>query len=368
MDILQEVRDVSPLVWATRKGDILTISATYQTDGWLIEETGYYQYDSGFLLLTVNGQDTHDSAGGDDDGWMFVTAPMQIAAGETARFSLVFGLDNIDASGWRFDISASWLARSGSLTGSDGIDFLLGSAGADTLSGGASGDALKGGKGGDLLDGGAGADLMTGGLGDDIYVVDDMGDRIIEGGAALGFDTVRSLVDFRLSGPQVTGRLERLELTGNGDTVGIGNQVANDLRGNDGNNLLEGRRGADRLAGGAGDDTLSGGAGNDRFVFDLAPDGSGLDLIVDFDQGEDRILLSGAAFGDLAVAAAGRLSIVAFAANAGGVAQDAQDRILFDTATGRVLYDPDGSGSAEAVAFARLLSVATLSASDFAVI
>lgn len=138
---------------------------------------------------------------------------------------------------------------------------------------------------------------MTGGLGDDVYVVDDMGDRIIEGGAALGFDTVRSLVDFRLSGPQVTGRLERLELTGNGDTVGIGNQVANDLRGNDGNNLLEGRRGADRLAGAAGDDTLSGGAGNDRFVFDLAPDGSGLDLIVDFDQGEDRILLSAAAFG-----------------------------------------------------------------------
>lgn len=78
--------------------------------------------------------------------------------------------------------------------------------------------------------------------------------------------------------------------------------------------------------------------------------------------------MSGAAFGGLPVVAAGRLSIVAFAANAGGVAQDVQDRILFDTATGRVLYGPDGSGSAKAVAFARLLSVATLWASDFAVI
>lgn len=64
---------------------------------------------------------------------------------------------------------------------------------------------------------------MIGGLGNDIYVVDDMGDRIIESGAAQGLDTVRSLVNFRLSGPQVTGRQERLELTGNGDdTLAVG--------------------------------------------------------------------------------------------------------------------------------------------------
>ncbi|OJY29009.1 MAG: hypothetical protein BGP11_17375 [Rhodobacterales bacterium 65-51] len=368
MRILQEIRDVSPLVSATFEGDVFTISATYQTDGWLIEETGYYQYDGGFLVLEIGGLEFYDSAGGDDDGWIFVTAPLQVAAGEIAGFSVLFGLDNIDASGWRFAFSAGWLATSGSLTGGEGIDLLIGSGEADTLSGGLGDDLLRGGTGDDVIDGGAGADRMFGGAGDDIFVVDDAGDRVFAGGLSGGVDTVRTHLDFRLSGPQARGGVERLELTGSADAVGIGNRFANSLLGNEGHNLLEGRRGADTLAGGAGNDTLSGGAGQDRFVFDLTPELGGTDLIVDFSRGKDRIQLSASAFGGLVATADGALPVTAFAANAGGVARDADDRILFDTTTGRLLYDADGSGEGEAVVFARLISVQTLGAADFEVI
>ena len=41
-------------------------------------------------------------------------------------------------------------------------------------------DRLDGGRGDDLLDGGAGDDLLTGGKGNDTYVVDSLGDIIVE--------------------------------------------------------------------------------------------------------------------------------------------------------------------------------------------
>ncbi|MDJ0634617.1 MAG: cellulase family glycosylhydrolase [Xenococcaceae cyanobacterium MO_188.B29] len=72
------------------------------------------------------------------------------------------------------------------------------------------------------------------------------------------------------------------------------------LFGDEGNDLLSGGRGNDILVGGLGNDTLKGGDGSDLFV--LANDG-GVDLIEDFEIGQDVIQLSGSLqFEDLTIA------------------------------------------------------------------
>ena len=56
---------------------------------------------------------------------------------------------------------------------------------------------LEGLAGNDRLDGGTGADTMLGGTGDDTYVVDNVGDQVIEASAE-GADLVQSSVSFTL--------------------------------------------------------------------------------------------------------------------------------------------------------------------------
>src|SRR5690606_31792606 len=99
------------------------------------------------------------------------------------------------------------------------------------------------------LNGGAGADDLRGGAGDDLYVVDHLGDTIVEA-AGNGTDTVHASVSFALG-----AHVEHLVLTGTGHIAGTGNALANTITGNDGDNTLDGGAGADALHGGAGDDT-----------------------------------------------------------------------------------------------------------------
>ncbi|MEP2655061.1 MAG: hypothetical protein ABJH07_04760 [Sedimentitalea sp.] len=62
-------------------------------------------------------------------------------------------------------------------------------------------------------------------------------------------------------------------------------------RGHD--DVLRGGGGSDRLAGGGGDDFLTGGGGHDTFVFGL-----GDDVITDFGNGNDRLKLNDALWGN----------------------------------------------------------------------
>ena len=57
---------------------------------------------------------------------------------------------------------------------------------------------IFGNSGSNLLDGGAGADIMIGGAGNDAYIVDNIGDQVIENPGE-GNDTVFATVNFRLS-------------------------------------------------------------------------------------------------------------------------------------------------------------------------
>ncbi|MGH6614177.1 hypothetical protein [Sphingomonas sp.] len=117
---------------------------------------------------------------------------------------------------------------------------------------------LRGNAGGNRLDGGAGIDRMSGGLGNDSYVVDNIGDQVIELDGQ-GIDTVESSVSFSL-----TTALENLTLTGVAEINATGNALANVLNGNAAANLLDGAGGNDVLYGGAGSDRLIGGAGSDQ--------------------------------------------------------------------------------------------------------
>ena len=61
--------------------------------------------------------------------------------------------------------------------------------------------------------------------------------------------------------------------------------------------------------------------------------------------------------------------MVAGAFNTGSAATQADDRIVYNTATGALLYDADGAGGIAAVQFATLTGiVGTLTAADFIVI
>ncbi|WP_414472641.1 beta strand repeat-containing protein [Microvirga sp. M2] len=110
-------------------------------------------------------------------------------------------------------------------------------------------NVITGNAGNNTLDGGAGADTLIGGLGNDTYIVDDIGDIIIEN-AGEGTDTVETSLSFTLG-----DNVENLVLTGEDDVSGTGNALANTITGNDGHNILDGGLGADTLAGGLGNDT-----------------------------------------------------------------------------------------------------------------
>ncbi|WP_314910988.1 immunoglobulin-like domain-containing protein, partial [Cardiobacterium hominis] len=135
--------------------------------------------------------------------------------------------------------------------------------------------------------------------------------------------------------------------TGN-DTI-KGNSAANYLFGFDGDDHLDGGAGNDQLEGGRGADTLTGGKGADTFIFASPLDGKA-DTILDFNFNEGDVLqLDHNIFTALQ---SGTLAADQFVK--GKAAQDANDHLIYDRATGELAYDPDGSGAAAAVTIARL--------------
>lgn len=205
------------------------------------------------------------------------------------------------------------------LQGGGGGDVLSGGVGADRVEGEAGDDTLDGGDGKDRMHGGEGADTLTGGQGID-QMYGDAGDDVISGGADADY-----------------------------------------LYGGEGGDTLVGGAGDDRLFGGAGVDDLTGDAGKDRFYFDAAL-GSGSDSVQDFNVHDDIIFLDDAVFAGLS---AGALAVSAFII--GAAAGDADDRIIYNAATGVLSYDGDGAGGAAHVQFATLSAGLALTAADFVI-
>jgi serralysin len=148
--------------------------------------------------------------------------------------------------------------------------------------------------------------------------------------------------------------MENLTGSAFGDTL-TGDSGINILSGLAGNDTLNGGAGSDTLIGGAGNDRLTGGNGADRFVFNFAPNAtSNKDTITDFTSGTDKIQLSKAVMTALG-STLGTLATGQFWSGASVTAgHDSDDRIVYNTTTGALYYDADGSGSGAAVQLALL--------------
>ncbi len=251
-------------------------------------------------------------------------------------------------------------------TGNTLNNIIIGNTGANAVNGGVGNDTIHGLAGNDSLNGGAGIDIMNGGLGNDTYTVDNAADKANEAGA--GTDIVNSSVTFTLG-----ANVEKLTLTGTGPINGTGNTLNNTLTGNGGNNVLSGLTGLDVLTAGAGNDTLNGGLGSDtmtggtgldKFVFNAVLGSTNVDRIVDFRVVDDVIHLARAVFNKLPPGST--LAVDAFFK--GAAAQDAEDRIVYNSANGALFYDADGSGAGAAVRFATLAPALLLTDADFLVV
>jgi Ca2+-binding RTX toxin-like protein len=217
---------------------------------------------------------------------------------------------------------------------------------------------LVGNNGANVLDGRAGADFMQGRGGSDTYVVDNAGDVVDESAAgSSGSDAIISSVSWGLANAVHTkGFVEVLQLTGSTAINAYGNSLAN---------LLVGNAGANLLSGAAGNDVLIGGAGRDLFYFNTVPNSTAnVDTIADFSVADDTIWLENAVYA--ALGPAGPLAASAFAI--GGAAADASDRIVYNSSTGALSYDDDGTGVHGAVIFAKVAAGLALTAADFTVV
>jgi len=273
----------------------------------------------------------------------------------------------VEAVGGGDDIVLTSLARF--LLGSNLEDLAYDGALAFTGTGNALDNTLTGGAGADTLDGLGGADRMIGGAGNDTYIVDSTGDLAVED-AAMGSDHVKATASHTLG-----ANVEKLTLTGKAQLDGSGNIHDNVLTGNAGNNWLTGLAGSDSLYGGTGDDVLNGGAGADamtgnagadRFVFDVIEVKANKDTIKDFEKGVDTIALDADVFSAVASTAAGTLDPAQFVI--GGLPTNGSSRILYNTSSGAIYYDPDGTGSSPSLLIATLSSKPVLGAGDFLLI
>ncbi|PWS35141.1 hypothetical protein DFH01_22785 [Falsiroseomonas bella] len=227
-----------------------------------------------------------------------------------------------------------------------------------------------------------------GGLGDDTYIVESTETRVLSD--AGGFDVVTASVSFRMApgletlsiagntGVTATGNAGDNWISGNnGNDRLLGRAGADNLNGQDGDDLLFGEDGADTLLGGTGTDRLLGGAGNDQldggsgadllaggdgadqFRIELGSPPDAADRITDFDRLEgDRILLLGTGL------PGGALDPAAFRAHASGLANAAGQRVLHETDSGRLWFDPDGNGAAPRQHVAVLTDTPALTAAE----
>ncbi|AUW57637.1 hypothetical protein C1T17_05500 [Sphingobium sp. SCG-1] len=243
------------------------------------------------------------------------------------------------------------------------------------LTGNSAANVLTGNAGDNVLDGGGSADRMIGGAGDDTYYVSTSGDMVVEnagGGndlviASAGYTMADNVERLLLAGTTGMGTGNALdnEMTGNASANKLFGMSGNDiLLGLGGNDTIEGGEGADWIYGGAGSDKLTGGAGHDYFVFNTPASSGDKDKIADFSVNNDSLVFDNAVFS--ALGADGHLNDGYFAV--GKAAMTADQHLIYNSSTGVLSYDADGSGSGAAVQIATLSSGLNLTAHDFLII
>ena len=257
------------------------------------------------------------------------------------------------------------------LTGNDHVRHIYGNNGRNTLIGGEAdntilglggNDFLMGWGGDDVLDGGAGIDIMTGGNGNDRYQVDDSGDVISEAPNIIrpdaGNDIVYTSADYR-----VEDDIETLVTTNSAGTASLSCSASSTTI----HHRQCRRQCSGHGQGGTDSLTAPRRRGNlQRQEYGFAPTAAAASRggrhLQDFQVGVDMIKLDLTRFTAIAPASTGFFEV-------GTTATSATTRILYDPATGNLLYDVDGNaGGASAdpgKLFARLQTGLSLAAGDF---
>ncbi len=233
------------------------------------------------------------------------------------------------------------------------IENLEGGRLGDTLSGNGQDNVLAGGGGNDVIQGRGGDDILAGGAGNDT-LIGGTGDDDIRGGS--GTDTV----SYSSGGGGV-----RVDLAAGTATDGSGGSDTlsgiETVRGSLSADVLLGNGQDNRIFGDVGADTMTGRGGADTFAYsDRVEFG---DVITDFQTGVDRLEFARANIFPVAADAppAGALPAANFAV--GAAPADADDRFIFNPATGVLSFDADGTGALLTVAVA-ILPGAAVAATD----
>ncbi len=230
-------------------------------------------------------------------------------------------------------------------------DNLQGTSGNDLILGGAMDDRLQGNGGRDRIDGGDGNDTA-------VYSEKSAAISVTLNGSTFVDVTVgRSVEDTIANVEHIIGGRGSDTITGDGN--------GNRLEGGSGNDRLDGAGGYDTLVGGAGKDTLNGGEGPDTFFFNTAPSKANADVVTDFTPGTDHIELDWWIFRALW----GGVEDSEFFAAPGAVkAQDDSDRLIYDTLTGNLYFDPDGTGRSAPQLIATFIGAPALAVGDFHIV
>lgn len=300
--------------------------------------------DNVYTIPTANGAGT---------GWSCIwdAGGRDTISGAAARGAVTIDLraaNLIDGSAY----AGGYVSRASSIAG--GFTIAKGAV-IEKAIGGNYNDRLTGNSADNSLNGRAGIDTLSGGAGNDIFYVDNVRDVVTD---TTGSDRVYASVSYALGS---SAAIELLKANSGSSTTTInltGSSVANEIVGHSGNNLIAGRGGAD---------TLTGGAGRDTFLFNSRADAAAADMITDFSVRDDTIRLENGVF--KALTRTGTLTSSAFGASTGeDIALDATDRIVYQTDTGNLYYDADGTGVTEAILFAKLTAGLALTAADFYVV
>jgi Ca2+-binding RTX toxin-like protein len=393
------------VIWGGRGDDILNLgtgSDTYRVSGnvaggW----SSFHGYDS-YSDNGTSGTDTIQAIGtGDVDIGLKSfgsTSGIEIVDGSQAAGTVrLLGDWNANTLDFR---STSFVGGNVVIDGGDGNDTIYGSNGADIIWGGRGDDTLNLGAGSDTYrvsgnvaggwssfhgydsysdNGTSGTDTIQAiGTGDVDIGLKSFGStsgiEIVDGSQAAG--TVRLLGDWSantLDFRNTTFVGGNVAIDGaDGDDLIYGSSGADAIFGGSGSDrrfgwagddVLTGGGSNDTLSGGLGSDTLIGGSGRDTFLFDSALSADAFDTIADFVVGTDAFALDHLVFKTLSVGTSLGDAFVA-----GAAAADSNDQVIYDSASGALYYDADGTGSGAQIQFAQVTAGLSLTGASFKVV
>src|ERR1051325_4884178 len=293
------------------------------------------------LLVGFDGADTMNGGLGNDI-YVVGTGDVISDSGGTdtvmsdVSWTLADGFENLTLRG-SGNIAATGNNGANILIGNSGNNFFNPRGGDDTIQAGAGNDLIRLGGGGvpsygtKVIDGGAGFDTLDfGGFAKSAIVV-DLAAGTLKGGGDAGQGSATLISIESVVGDAFSDKIS-------------GSAAAESLAGGAGNDTLDGR---------GGNDSLTGGAGADTFAFSTAPGAGNVDQVTDFVSATDKLSFDTAVFTALGSAGNFVANDARFVAGAGFTSgREVSDRIIYDTTTGNLYYDPDGSfgGAAQLVA------------------